>query len=221
MNTTSYPLKKALLFALLLTVTAFTTISAQDRTITIEEAIQLGLENSKVLKLSQSKIDQAVAEYNQAKDHNLPTGGVSFAYNRAQIPANKLNFGAETIMLPTSANAYLGMLSLSETIFGAHKYKYALESTTLLTQIARLDAVKDKTQITYDIISAYYNLYKVLQSQKVVNQNLATLDAQIHQSQRFFEQGIVTKNDVLRFQLQRSNVELTGIDLESNRKIII
>ena len=220
MTITSYPLKKALLFALLLTVTAFTTTIAQDRTITIDEAIQLGLENSKVLKLSQSKIDQAVAEYNQAKDHNLPTGGVSFAYNRAQIPANKLNFGAETIMLPTSANAYLGMLSLSETIFGAHKYKYALESTNLLTQIARLDAVKDRTQITYDIISAYYNLYKVLQSQKIVNQNLTTLDAQIHQAQRFFEQGIVTKNDVLRFQLQRSNVELTGIDLESNRKII-
>jgi outer membrane protein TolC len=220
MNPNRYTLKRALTFALLLLVTAFTTASAQDRTITIDEAIKLGLENSKQLKLSQSKIDQAVAEYNQTKDHNLPTGGVSFAYNRAQIPANKLNFGTETIMLPTSANAYLGILSLSETIFGAHKYRYALESTNLLTQIARLDAVKDKTQITYDIISSYFNLYKVLQSQKVVNQNLTSIDAQIHQAQRFFEQGLVTKNDVLRFQLQRSNVELTGIDLESNRKII-
>jgi outer membrane protein len=51
-----------------------------------------------------------------------------------------------------------------------------------------------------------------------LRKTLATIDAQIHQSQRFFEQGLVTKNDVLRFQLQRSNVELTGIDLESNRK---
>src|SRR6187402_503023 len=193
---------------------------AQDRTITIDEAIKLGLDNSKVLRLSQSKIDEAVAEYNQAKDRNLPTGGVSFAYNRAQIPANKLNFGTEAITLPSSANAYLGIASLSETIFGAHKYRYALESTNLLTQISRLDAVKDRDQITYDIISSYYNLYKVLQSQKVVNQNLTTIDAQIHQAQRFFDQGLVTKNDVLRFQLQRSNVELTGIDLENNRKII-
>src|SRR5581483_9071992 len=32
--------------------------------------------------------------------------------------------------------------------------------------------------------------------------------------------GIVTKNDVLRFQLQRANVELNQLDLESNRKII-
>jgi outer membrane protein len=54
----------------------------------------------------------------------------------------------------------------------------------------------------------------------VVDQNLTTIDAQIKQSQRFFDQGIVTKNDVLRFQLQRSNIELNGIDLENNRRII-
>ena len=70
------------------------------------------------------------------------------------------------------------------------------------------------------MINAYYNLYKVQQSLKVVNQNIATVDAQIHQSQRFFEQGLVTKNDVLRFQLQKANIQLNGIDLESNRKIV-
>jgi outer membrane protein len=194
--------------------------AAQDRTITITEAIKLGLDNSKVLKLSQSKIDQAVSQYNQAKDRVLPTGNVSFAYNRAEIPANTLNFGPDAIHLPKSADAYLGIATVNETIFGGHKLRYAQESTTLLTSISRLDATKDKDQITYDIINAYYNLYKVLQSKKVVNQNLETIDAQIHQSQRFFEQGLVTKNDVLRFQLQRANIELTGIDLESNRKII-
>jgi outer membrane protein len=193
---------------------------AQDKNLKLEEAVQLGLANSKVLKLSQSKIDQAVSQYNQTKDKALPSGNVSFAYNRAEIPYNTLAFGSSDIHLPKNANAFLGIASLSETIFAGGRYKYAQQSTQLLTSIARLDAVKDKEQITYEIISEYYNLYKVLQSKKVVAQNLATIDAQIHQSQRFFEQGLVTKNDVLRFQLQRSNVELTGIDLESNRKII-
>jgi outer membrane protein len=193
---------------------------AQDKNLKLEEAVQLGLANSKVLKLSQSKIDQAVSQYNQTKDKALPTGNVSFGYNRAQIPYNTLAFGTSDIHLPKSANAFLGIASISETIFAGGRYKYAQESTRLLTSIAQLDAVRDKEQITYEIISQYYNLYKVLQSKKVVEQNLVTIDALIHQSQRFFEQGLVTKNDVLRFQLQRSNVELTGIDLESNRKII-
>src|ERR1700752_1074848 len=78
---------------------------AQDRTLTLDEAIKLGIQNSKVLKLSQSKIDQAISQYNQAKDRVLPTGNASFAYDRAQIPANMLSLGPkQSFNLPTSAN---------------------------------------------------------------------------------------------------------------------
>src|SRR5476651_1039706 len=162
----------ALLLLILLGLVFANAANAQDRTITLNEAIKLGLDNSKQLKLSNSKIDEAVSEFNQAKDRVLPTGSVSLTYDRAEIPANKLNFGTQTINLPNGANAYLGIASLSETIFAGHKLKYAQESTDLLTQIARLDIAKDKNQITYDIVNSYYNLYKVLQSQKVIKQNL-------------------------------------------------
>lgn len=198
-----------------------TSASAQDKTLTLDEAIKLGIQNSKVLKLSQSKIDRAVSQYNQAKDRVLPTGSASFAYNRAEIPANMLSLGPKSSFnLPTSANAYLGIVSLSEPILAGGKFKYAQQSTELLTKVAKLDAEKDKDEIAYDVISSYYNLYKVLQSIKVVQQNLTSIDVQIHQSQRFFEQGLVTKNDVLRFQLQRANIQLNELDLESNRKVI-
>jgi outer membrane protein TolC len=214
-----YPISRYAV-ALAITSLLFTGIAnAQDRTITLEEAIKLGLDNSKTLKLSQSKVDQAVSEYNQAKDESLPTGKVSYGYNHAEIPANKLALGPTNLDLPNRADAYLGTLSLSQTIFSGNKLKYARESTNLLTQVARLDVENDKDQITYDIISAYYGLYKVLQSKKVVEQNLTSVNAQIKQAQRFFEQGLVTKNDVLRFQLQKSNIELNGIDLETNRRI--
>jgi len=196
------------------------TAMAQDRAITLNEAIKLGQDNSKVLRLSQSKIDEAVSQYNQAKDLSKPTGSVSFGYDRAEIPANKLDFGSLSLPLPKNDNAYLGILSVNEVIFGGNKFKYAQQSTDLLTRVSRLDANINKDEITYDIISSYYDLYKVLQSKKVVEQNLATIDQQIKQSQRFFDQGLVTKNDVLRFELQRANIQLNGIDLETNRKIV-
>ncbi|EHQ27570.1 TolC family protein [Mucilaginibacter paludis] len=205
-----------LFFGLLLSREA----KAQDKTLTINEAIKLGIENSKTLKLSQSKIDRAVSQYNQAKDKALPTGNLSYGYSHAEIPANRLSLGPTNLTLPSRADAYIGTVAIQETIFGGGRLKYAQQSTELLTQVARLDAEKDKDQIVYDVISAYYNLYKVLQSQKVVAQNITSVDQQLTQAQRFFDQGIVTKNDVLRFQLQKSNIQLNGIDLESNRKII-
>jgi outer membrane protein len=216
----AHPLKIYSIIAIVLFLLPATIASAQDRTITLQEAVALGLKSSKTLKYSQAKIDEAVTEYNQAKDKSLPTASADLTYYRAQIPENTLAFGPSTIHLPTSANAYLGIVSVNEVIFGGNKMRYAKQSTDLLTQVARLSADNDKDQIAYDVINAYYSLYKVQQSIKVVNQNVATVDAQIHQSQRFFEQGLVTKNDVLRFQLQRANIQLNGIDLESNRKIV-
>src|SRR3978361_1753318 len=129
------PLKKMvqtfyhLAIALLVTGLMITNAQAQDRTLSLDEAIKLGIQNSKVLKLSQSKIDQAVSRYNQTKDLALPTGNASFTYDRAEIPVNSLAFGSSTIDLPKNANAYLGIVSLNEAIFAGGKYKYAREST--------------------------------------------------------------------------------------------
>jgi outer membrane protein len=193
---------------------------AQDRTLTLDEAVGLGIQNSKTLKLSQAKIDQAISQYNQAKDNALPSGKTSFTYDRAQIPANAVGLGQTTFYLPKQANAYIGNASVDETIYAGGKLRYARESTDLLTKVSKLDADKNKDEITFDVIQSFYGLYKVIQSLKVVAQNLNSIDQQIHQSQRFFDQGLVTKNDVLRFQLQRANVQLTQIDLENNRKIV-
>ncbi|TZF85882.1 TolC family protein (plasmid) [Pedobacter sp. BS3] len=192
----------------------------QKRDLSINEAIKLGIENSKTLKLSKLRVEEAVSRYNQTKDNALPTGKVSYMYNHAEIPTNTLKFGNEDIHLPARADAYLGTFTLEELIFAGNKLKYAKESTDLLTKVAALDVEKNQDELVYAIINAYYNLYKIQQSKKVVDQNIQAVDKQLKQAQRFFSQGLVTKNDVLRFQLQRSNVELTGIDLEANRKIV-
>lgn len=193
------------------------------RVITVEEAVKLGIENSKVLKVSQSRIEEAVARFNQTKDQALPSASASYGYNHANFLSRKFEMPGSTedpLELPSKADAFIGTLSVQELIFAGNKLRYAKESTDLLTKIARLDADKQKDDITYNIINECYNLYKVVQSRKVVEQNLQAVDQQLKQAQQFFSQGLVTKNDVLRFQLQRNNIELTGIDLETNRKVV-
>jgi len=196
---------------------------AQDtKELTINQAIELGIANSKNLKLSQNKIDQAIAQLEVVQDNVLPTANASLMYNHAEIPTNtfSLGSGGGPLHLPNRADAFVGTAAVQELVYGGGKLKYAKESTKLLADVARLDADKNREEISYAVINTYYSLYKVLQSKKVVAQNLESIAAQIKQAQRFFEQGIVTKNDVLRFQLQQANISLTQMDIESNRKII-
>src|SRR5690348_6421647 len=58
-------------------------VSHAQRTLTMEEAVQLGLQNSKQLKVSQDKIDAALTRLDQAKDLRYPDAKVSFQYLHA------------------------------------------------------------------------------------------------------------------------------------------
>ncbi|TCO26954.1 outer membrane protein TolC [Pedobacter psychrotolerans] len=210
---------KLLLVASLIPMALF---AQSTKELNINQAIELGIANSKNLKLSQNKIDQAMAQLEVVKDNALPSANANFIYNHAEIPTTTFTLpgGGSSFHLPNRADAFVGTAAVQELVYGGGKLKYAKESTKLLADVARLDADKNKEEITYAVINTYYALYKIAQSKKVVDQNLESIAAQIKQAQRFFEQGIVTKNDVLRFQLQQANVTLNQMDIESNRKII-
>jgi len=189
--------------------------------LSLQEAVDLGIANSKNLKLSQQKIDEAVAKLATVKDNALPSATASFMYNHAEIPTNTLKIGeGNPIHLPNRADAFIGTAAVQELVYGGGKLKYAQESTKLLKEVAVLDADKNKEEVSYAVVNGYFSLYKLLQSKKVVAQNLAAIAKQLKQAQRFYDQGLVTKNDVLRFQLQQANVSLTEMEIENNRKIV-
>ncbi|RZJ23624.1 MAG: TolC family protein [Acinetobacter sp.] len=188
----------------------------------IKSAIELGVANSKALKLSQTEIQQAVARLEIVKDQILPTATAGLMYTHNEILSGEFNWGKNfsAYHLPKRTDAIFGTVLLKEVLYGGGKLRYGKESTRLLIEVARLDADMDLEEVTYAIINTYYSLYKMVQSLKVVDQNLESLKSQVSQAERFFDQGLVTKNDVLRFKLRQANIVLEQLDMESNRRII-
>jgi outer membrane protein len=74
----------------------------------------------------------------------------------------------------------------------------------------------DRDEVVFNIIHAYFNLYKLQQSIRIVEENLRSLDQRIGEAQKMEDQGVLLHNDLLKIQLQRSNSELARIDLENN-----
>jgi outer membrane protein len=192
------------------------------RLLTMEEAVKLGIDNSKQLKQSKNKIDEALTRLAQAKDAALPSAKVSFQYLHALMLARTINipgFTTTPLELPFDFPAYLGVLSVSEPIFGGNQIKYGKKSADLMVQLSRLDADQDKQDVTYLIISEYINYNKILQNMLIVQQNMQDVDQKLSEITKYESQGLATRNDVLRFQLQKSQMELTQIELENNRQI--
>ncbi|HEY4205661.1 MAG TPA: TolC family protein [Puia sp.] len=207
----------------LLVFTAFpTTAQMQTRSITLDEAVQLGIQNSKQLKRSKYKIDEALTRVEQAKDARLPSAKVSFQYLHALMLSRVVDIPGvtkEPIKLPFDFPAYMGTLSVTEPIFAGNQYKYARQSADLMVQMSRLDADKDKDDITWVVIESYINYNKILQNQLIVAQNIQDVQSKLEEITKYESQGLATKNDVLRYQLQQSQLQLTVIELENNRRI--
>jgi len=217
-------LSKKLAGALGLLLFAVFTSSAQIRTLSQDEAVQLGIQNSKQLKRSQFKINEALARLDQAKDASLPKASVGFQYLHALMMTRTVNIPGITdankpLHLPFDFPAYLGTLSVTEPIFAGHQYRYARQSADLMVQMSKLDADKDKEDLVYLIIDLYINYNKILQSQLVVEQNRQDVESKLDEIVKYESQGLATQNDVLRFRLQKSQIQLTQIQLENNRKI--
>ncbi|MBS1934361.1 MAG: TolC family protein [Bacteroidetes bacterium] len=196
-------------------------VHAQNKTLTLAEAVQLGVQNSKQLKLSQSKIDQSISQLAQAKDAALPTTKASLGYSHALMLARTLSIPGDSnkIKLPFDNALYQGTLSVNEPIFAGNQFKYAQQSANLLIKASKLDAERDKDEVVYNVINAYLNYYKIKQNQVIVKQNLDDIQSKLDEITKYESQGLATQNDVLRYQLQKSNTELTIMELENNRAI--
>lgn len=198
---------------------------AQTRVLKLDEAIQAGIQNNKQLKLSQYKINQALSQLEQAKDRALPSVKVSGGYSHALMLSRNFALPSadgqapKMMKLPFDNTLYMVTGGVKEPIFAGNQFRYARESANLLVQASRLDAEKDKDEVVNSIISAYINYYKIQQNQKVVAQNLEDIKGKLSEINKFESQGLATRNDVLRYQLQQSNTELMALDLENNRKI--
>jgi outer membrane protein len=208
---------------LLYSLVSFTATAREQRLLSLEEAITLGLENSKTFKISQAKVDAADAKYHQALDAALPSVNAAASYQRlSDLAPPTIQFPgvAEPIVIfPIYVNNYTSRLSANEIVFSGFRAKYARESFQLLLQASKMDAGKDKDEIIYTIIQAYYNLYKIKESKKIVTENLEQVQQHVKETQLWEQHGIATHNDVLRWQLQQSNIELSQLDIENNMSV--
>ncbi|MFT3703674.1 MAG: TolC family protein [Agriterribacter sp.] len=212
----------AVMILLTVTLTSF----AQTKTISLQEAVSMGIQNSKQLKLSQHEIDQANSQLAQAKDASLPTAKVSVGYSHALMLAQSLYIPStdgsdpKKLTLPFDNSLYQSTLSINQPIFAGNQYKYARQSAQLMIDMSKLNAETDKDEISYNIISAYINYYKLRQNQKILAQNLEDIENKLTEIKKFESQGLATKNDVLRFELEKSNMKLSAMELDNNRKIV-
>lgn len=198
-------------------------LSAQEpRRLTLEEAIGMGLSNSKQLKVNAAKIDEATAALREAMDQRLPSASVTGAYlrlNSANVDIKSTNnsgSGSGSGSAPHVSQAMYGLVNLSLPVYAGGRIRYGIEAYTYLQQAARLDAENEKDAVILNTIESFANLFKAGTAVRLVKENLQQAQQRVKELEDLEKNGLLTRNDLLKARLQYSTIELNLLDAENN-----
>lgn len=198
------------------------------KNLALKDAIELGIEHSKDLKISAAQIEAATSITQQRKDDKLPSLSLSGAYLYLAKPNIDLMIGQNTdddgsgdggTEFPNVHQAVYGTLSASLPLFSGGKISNGIRSADYLAKATTLDAKSQQEEVIQNIISAYYNLYKADATLRLVRENLSTAEQRVKDFSNLEANGIIARNDLMKAELQQGNMELAVLDAENNRKI--
>ncbi|MDN3692025.1 TolC family protein [Chryseobacterium tructae] len=194
----------------------------EKKTLSLDEAVQLGIQNSKNLKIDAAKIEEATADLLEAKNKQLPELKVSGSYMYLPIKPNvdiKLPGVSGGAGGPEVHQVVYGSANLSVPIYSGGRIKYGIQSAKYLVEASKLSTENDKTAIAYNVAQAYNNLFKANQSIKVFEENLAASQKRDETFLKMENNGLIARNDRLKANLQTSNIELQLLEAKNNYNI--
>lgn len=205
------------LFAILILQKSFSQTPSAPLTIT--QAVQMGMANSKLLKLDSAKYNQTQTKQAQLSDAALPNVFVTAGYTRLsnitplsfQFP----NAPEPVVLMPNVPNTYNASIGVREGVFSGWKLKYSEESYNYVTKASLLDVQKDQSEVQLNIMSAYVSFVKLKLSQDIVEQEIIASQKRVEEIKSQHDRGIVTDNDVLKAELYLSNLQLTKSDVDN------
>jgi outer membrane protein TolC len=202
----------------------YTSYAQNKKSLSLKEAITLSIQNSKELKLSKTRIDAALASVKTANNQQLPDVSVSASYLRINEPNVdlKLKVGGDSSgsgSSPKVNSVAYAMASVSLPIFSGFIIQSQKESARYLAEAAKLDADRDREAVIQNTINAYSNLYKAQQAVALVQENLKQQQQRVTDFANLEKNGVIARNDLLKVQLQQSNVEVSLLEAESNLKL--
>jgi outer membrane protein len=197
-------------------------ILAQEKlSLTVEQAIELGLQNSKMLHSSLMKVKGAEAKLSEANALRLPSIKLTAAYRRlSKVDPFSIStpFGTFDIS-PSILDSYSTQFSVFQPLFTGFKLLGNSEMNERLTNATNEDFNKDKNELVFNIKNAYWGLFKALQFKKVMDETVDQIKAHVEDAKNLEKVGLLTKNDILKIEVQLSNTLYQQADAENAVKL--
>ncbi len=194
--------------------------SQQIRQMTAGEVAELAVHNHQQLKVSTQNIDIAKQNINVVKLQKLPTitASTSQFYLGDAVAIDKDFSNSTKVPMPHYGSSYA--VQATQLIFKGGLVHKSIEMAGLREQLSELDLEKNKQDVKFLVISNYLDVYKIINQEEVFQNNKKLAQERLKNIQKFYQQGMVTRNEVIRGELAIKNLDQGILTLSNNKKIL-
>lgn len=210
-------MKKIILLSLMMVSVLY----SQSKKLTLQESIELGIQNSKDLKISQSKLNSADAKISEVNSMFFPQ--LKFMANYTRLSDNVPPFEVATPFSPLPIKIsdpvldnYNLKFSLQQPLFTGFKLLSSKKAAEYNLNASEFEYSKEKNDAAFNIHATFWNYYKAMQMKDLLSNSLRQIEKHLTNTQNFMDNGLATQNDYLKLQVQYSNTKLQLIEAENN-----
>ncbi len=203
---------------LLIVFSIIFSLSFAEEILNLDDCIKIAIENNLKLKIKKSKIVQTFYQKEIARKYLLPS--LSFSFNYKYLGDNEgVNFGNFGPIKFTDDNLYTFTFTLKQPLFTGRKIESAYKVAQENYEKSEIDYEKEITDLILDVKKNYFNILKAKRFVETSKKYKENLEKHLIDAKKMFEQGIVTKLDVLKTEVVLKNIETKIIESENYLKL--
>ncbi|RNI31939.1 TolC family protein [Rufibacter immobilis] len=215
-------IKEPIVLSLLLWLLVCLGVQAQElvpQVLTLDELFTLAEQNSQQLQVSRTGIElagqqRAVAETQQRPSLSVSASGSYLGDVKILNPDLS---EARSVEMPHFGNSF--SVQASQVVFKGGAILNSIERAQLSQEVAQLNFDKNRADIKLLLVARYVDLYRLARQREVYQRNIELAQLRMKNIQNLYKQGMVTRNDLLRSELQITNLSMAVQEVSNNLAI--
>ncbi|WP_348811243.1 TolC family protein [Flavobacterium maritimum] len=202
-----------------------TSLQAQESNqISLNDALKIAKENNKTIQ--KSHIEQRISENEIAETKNLRLPEVNFnaMYSRlSDLTEYEGSFFKDkhTYTPEPGTVIYDAVTKFDMPLYAGNKINNAISKSKQENEITKIKVEKTENDIRLDVTATFLGIYKMMELQKIIDESIKEEHERLKEVKAFKTFGTVTKNEVLRSELQLSDRELHALTNKKNIRIAL
>ncbi len=185
----------------------------------LEDAWRISLDHDYRLKAARESVAAAEESLSAAKSVRMPSLKGQATYARVnetpEIEISLPHFPLLTSPLLKDDTFLISELTVSIPIFTSGRISHSIDSAAFTVKANQEDAFKTVQDIKLQVAEAYVSVLRAIKLLEVAQSNVKSLTAHETDTARMFQEGLVSKNDVLAVSVALVDARQTALQIEN------